>query len=99
MTIYIGNLPYEVNEDELRQAFLQFGQVESVTVVKDRFSGKSKGYGFVEMATKAEGDAAIKGLRDFKMKGRALNVNEARSRLNNRPPVNRSYMEHQQNPV
>jgi cold-inducible RNA-binding protein len=78
MKIYVGNLSYEVTEEDLRSAVEPFGQVESVTIIKDKYSGQSKGFGFVEMASKAEGQAAIDGLNGKELKGRALNVNEAR---------------------
>ena len=78
MNIYVGNLAYQVNDDDLRQAFEAFGEVASATVIKDKFSGESRGFGFVEMPVKAEGDAAITGLNGQDLKGRALNVNEAR---------------------
>ncbi|MBB5348036.1 RNA-binding protein [Desulfoprunum benzoelyticum] len=84
MKIYVGNMSYEVQEDDLRQAFGQFGQVESVAIITDKFSGRSKGFGFVEMATKEQGQAAIDGLNGKDIKGRALVVNEAR------PPEKRS---------
>ncbi len=80
MNIYVGNLSHEMTEEELRQAFEAFGQVESVTVIKDKFTGESRGFGFVEMPAKAEAQAAIEGLNAQEMKGRALNVNEARPR-------------------
>jgi RNA recognition motif-containing protein len=84
MKIYVGNMSYEVQEEDLRQAFSQFGQVESVAIITDKFSGRSKGFGFVEMATKEQGQAAIDGLNVKDLKGRALVVNEAR------PPEKRS---------
>ncbi|MBA3017311.1 MAG: RNA-binding protein [Desulfobacteraceae bacterium] len=80
MKIYVGNLSYEVTEEDLRLALEQFGQVESAAIIKDKYSGQSKGFGFVEMASKAEGQAAIEGLNGKELKGRALNVNEARPR-------------------
>ncbi len=80
MKIYVGNLSYDVSEDDLRQAFEQFGQIESAAIIKDKYSGQSKGFGFVEMASKAEGQAAIEGMNGKELKGRALNVNEARPR-------------------
>ena len=83
MKLYLGNLSYEVTEDDLRQALEPFGQVESVTILKDRDSGRPKGFGFAEMASKAEGQAAIEGLNGKELKGRALNVNEARPRTEN----------------
>lgn len=84
MKIYVGNLSYEVTEDDLQEALKEFGQVESVAIIKDRDSGQSKGFGFVEMASKDEGQAAIDGLNGKELKGRALNVNEARPRNENR---------------
>ena len=78
MKIYVGNLSYEVTEEDLRLALEQFGQVESATIIKDKHSGQSKGFGFVEMASKAEGQSAIDGLNGKELKGRALNVSEAR---------------------
>jgi len=80
MNIYVGNLAREVSEEDLRQAFAAFGQVASVTILKDRFSGESRGFGFVEMPAKAEAEAAITGLKGKELKGRTLNVNEARPR-------------------
>jgi RNA recognition motif-containing protein len=84
MKIYVGNLSYEVTEEDLRQALEAFGQVESATIIKDKYSGQSKGFGFVEMASKSEGQAAIDGLNGKELKGRALNVNEARPRTDDR---------------
>ena len=84
MKIYVGNLSYEVTEEDLKQSFEQFGQVESVAIITDKFTGKSKGFGFVEMASKAEGQSAIDGLNGKELKGRALNVNEARPRTESR---------------
>ena len=84
MKIYAGNLSYEVTEEDLRLTFEQFGQVESATIIKDRDSGRSKGFGFVEMPSKAEGQSAIDGLNGKELKGRALKVNEARPRTENR---------------
>ena len=80
MKLYIGNLSYEVTEEDLKLALEPFGKVESVTLIKDKFSGQSKGFGFVEMPSKAEGQSAIDGLNEKELKGRALNVNEARPR-------------------
>ncbi len=84
MNIYIGNLSYEVTEEGLWLALEQFGQVESATIIKDKHSGQSKGFGFVEMASKDEGQSAIDGLNGKELKGRALNVNEARPRTESR---------------
>ena len=84
MKIYVGNLSYEVTEEDLRLAVEEFGQVESTTIIKDKYSGQSKGFGFVEMASKDEGQAAIDGLNGKELKGRALKVNEARPRTESR---------------
>ena len=80
MNIYVGNLSREVTEEDLKLAFEPFGQVKSVTLIKDMFSGESKGFGFVEMPGKAEAQSAINGLNGKDLKGRPLNVNEARPR-------------------
>lgn len=80
MKIYVGNLSYSISEEELRQALEAFGPVESATIIKDKNSGQSKGFGFVEMASEADGKAAIEGLNGQEMKGRAIVVNEARPR-------------------
>ncbi len=85
MNIYVGNLPFSTGEEDLRTAFSAFGQVTSVAVIKDQFTGQSRGFGFVEMPNKAEGDAAINGLNGKELKGRALKVNEARPREERRP--------------
>ncbi len=78
MNIYVGNLSREVTEDDLRQAFEPFGQITSVNIIKDKFSGQSRGFGFVEMPGRAEAQAAIAGLNGKELKGRTLSVNEAR---------------------
>jgi len=78
--IYVGNLSYQVTDEELRQAFEAFGEVSSANVIMDKFSGQSKGFGFVEMPSKSEAEAAISSLNGKELKGRALNVNEARPR-------------------
>ncbi len=80
MNIYVGNLSFQVTEDDLRKAFEPFGQTSSVNLVKDKFTGESRGFGFVEMSGKAEGEAAIKGLDGTDLGGRPLKVNEARPR-------------------
>ena len=80
MNIYVGNLSYEVTEEDLRQAFEQSGQVESVSIINDKYSGRSKGFGFVEMPSNVEGQGAIEDLNGKELKGRELNVNEARPR-------------------
>jgi len=78
MKLYVGNLSYEVTDDELREAFEGFGQVASATVVKDRYTGQSKGFGFVEMPTDSEARAAISGVNGKDLKGRPVRVDEAR---------------------
>jgi len=78
MKIYVGNLSRDVTEDELRQEFMAFGKVDSVNIVRDRYNGQPRGFGFVEMPTKAEGHAAIVGLRGKTLGDRTLNVSEAR---------------------
>ncbi|NPV05929.1 MAG: RNA-binding protein [Syntrophaceae bacterium] len=80
MKIYVGNMPYSITEEDLKQAFEAFGQVESVTIIKDKMSGQSKGFGFVEMGSADQAQAAISGMNGKDMKGRKLNVNEARPR-------------------
>ena len=80
MKIFVGNMAREVMDDDLRQAFEAFGKVESATVIKDKFSGESRGFGFVEMPTASEAQAAISGMNGKELKGRAVNVNEARPR-------------------
>ncbi len=77
MNIYVGNLPYEVKDDELRQGFESYGQVSSVNVIKDRYSGRAKGFAFVEMDNEDEAKAAIAGLNGTLMNGRAIKVNKA----------------------
>jgi len=78
MNIFVGNLSRDVTEEDLRTAFSAFGQVSKVTILKDKFSGEPRGFGFVEMPAKAEAQAAINGMNQKDLKGRALNVNEAR---------------------
>jgi RNA recognition motif-containing protein len=84
MNIYVGNLSNEVTEEDLKQAFETFGQIESVNIIKDKYTNRSKGFGFVEMASKAEGQSAIDGLNGKELKGKAVNVNEARPRTESR---------------
>ena len=80
MNLYVGNLSFETTEEELQEAFAAFGQVRSVNIIKDKFSGEPRGFGFVEMGSNAEGLAAIAGLAGKELRGRPLNVNEARPR-------------------
>ncbi len=84
MNIYIGNLSYEVTDEDLKQAFGAFGQVESINIIKDKYSGESKGFGFVEMPDKAGAQSAIEGLNGKDLKGRTLKVDEARPRAQDR---------------
>lgn len=86
--LYVGGLPYQTTEDELRGLFEQAGTVASVTVITDRMSGRSKGFGFVEMATDEEAEAAIKQFDGKEFGGRTLTVNEARpmEKRPERPP-------------
>jgi cold-inducible RNA-binding protein len=80
MNIYVGNLSWEMIEDDLRTAFGEFGEVSSVSILKDKFTGRSRGFGFVEMPNKEEADKAISQLNGREMKGRAIKVNEAKPR-------------------
>ncbi len=84
MRIYVGNLPYDVTEEELQQEFLAYGEVTSVSILTDKLSGRPKGFGFVEMASKSEGEAAIAGINGKTIKERTVVVNEARPRTDNR---------------
>jgi len=84
MNIYVGNLARQATEDDLRGAFEAFGQVESVNIIKDRFSGESRGFGFVEMPSKEEAQKALDEMNGKDLMGRALNVNEARPRSERR---------------
>jgi len=85
MNLYVGNISRDVTEDDLRQAFQAFGTVESVSMIKDKFSGIPKGFAFVEMPVKEQAEAAIAGLKGKELKGRSLDVNEARPREERRP--------------
>ena len=80
MNIYVGNLSSDVSEEDLRHAFEAFGQIATVTIIKDKFSGESRGFGFVEMPSKNEAQSAIDGLNGKDLKGQSLKVNEARPR-------------------
>ena len=84
MNIYVGNISNEVKEEDLKEAFEAFGQVESVKIISDNYTGRSKGFGFVEMSSNSEAQSAIDGLNDKELKGRALKVNTARPRTENR---------------
>lgn len=80
MNIYVGNLSRDVSEAELREAFQAFGEIQSCNIIKDKFTGESRGFGFVEMPNKDEAEKAIAALNGKDMKGRNLTVNEARPR-------------------
>jgi RNA recognition motif-containing protein len=84
MDIYVGNLSYQFTDEELHAMFAEYGEVTSAKIVKDRFSGQSKGFGFVEMTVQADAENAIKKLDGFALKGRNLKVNQARPRDDNR---------------
>ena len=84
MKIYVGNLSYDVTEEELRQEFEAFGQVTSVNIITDKYSGRPRGFGFIEMASVSEGQAAITGLNGKTLRDRTLNVNTARPRSDDR---------------
>jgi len=84
MKIYVGNLPYEITEEELREEFGTFGEVSSVNIIKDKYTGRPRGFGFVEMAIVSEGRAAIAGLNGKAMKDQTLMVNAARPPSDNR---------------
>ncbi len=77
MNIYVGNLSFSTTEEELKEMFAPFGQVDSVSIIKDKFSGRSRGFGFVEMPDSSQGQAAIADLNGKETDGRALKVNEA----------------------
>ena len=82
MNIYVGNLPYNVKEDELKKVFEAYGEVNSVNIIKDRFSGRSKGFAFVEMAAEDEAKAAIEAINGTKLGGREIKVNVAKPKNN-----------------
>ena len=80
MNIYVGNLSFDVSEENLQQVFGPFGQISAITIIKDKYSGQSRGFGFVEMPNQAEAQAAIENLNGKEMLGRQMSVNEARPR-------------------
>lgn len=84
MNIYVGNLAREVTEEELKQEFAAFGQVASVSIIKDKYTGQARGFAFVEMPSKTEGQAAILGLKGKMLQERTLDVNEAQPRSDTR---------------
>ena len=80
MNIYVGNIAWSMTEDELNALFSEFGSVSSAKIITDKYSGRSKGFGFVEMDNEAEAEAAIEALNDSEQNGRNLRVNQARPR-------------------
>ena len=80
MNVYVGNLSYDLSEEDLKTAFEEYGEVTSAKIVSDRYSGRSKGFGFIEMTSDDEAKAAIEGLTGKELAGRAIVVNEARPR-------------------
>jgi len=84
MKIYVGNLSFDVTEEELRTEFAAFGKVESVSIITDKYTGRAKGFAFVEMPSVSEGQAAITGLNGKTLKDRTLTVNAARPRSDDR---------------
>ncbi len=84
MNIYVGNLHYGLTEDDLKEVFGEYGDVESVKIIADKFSGRSKGFGFVDMPNDLEGQKAIDELNDTDLKGRNMKVNQAREKTENK---------------
>ena len=84
MNIYVGQLPYNVSEDELKDLFTQYGEIESLNLIKDKFTGRSKGFAFVDMPNNSEADTAIKALNKSMLKGREIKVNQAEAKRNKR---------------
>jgi cold-inducible RNA-binding protein len=91
MKLYVGNLSYQTSSDDLQQLFAKAGTVETASVVEDRETGRSRGFGFVEMSSKEEGEAAIQQFNGQDLGGRALNVNEAKPRENRNGGGGRRY--------
>jgi cold-inducible RNA-binding protein len=86
MNLYVGNLPYRISEDQLKSTFEEFGEVSSCTIIKDKVTGQSKGFGFLEMPGREEAETAISNLNGRDLMGRKINVNEARPREGGRGP-------------
>ncbi|MFC1598576.1 RNA recognition motif domain-containing protein [Patescibacteria group bacterium] len=82
--LYVGNLPYSITQEQLSEIFSEAGAVTSATIITDKFSGRSKGFGFVEMSSDEEGDKAIELLNEKELEGRPIKVNEAKPREDNR---------------
>jgi RNA recognition motif-containing protein len=80
MNIYVGNISSQLTEEELKEAFVAYGEISSVKLIKDKYTGEPRGFGFVEMSEKSEAEAAITGLNGKELKGKTLKVNEARPR-------------------
>jgi len=80
MNIYVGNLAYTMTEDELQETFAEFGEISTVNIITDKYSGQSKGFGFVEMVKQADAETAIKELNGKTVKGMSIKVNQARPR-------------------
>jgi len=78
MTLYVGNIPFNLREEELHGVFAQYGEVSSVKIIKDKFTGKSKGFAFVEMSSSEAGNNAVSQVNGMEVKGRQLKVNEAK---------------------
>lgn len=91
MNLYVGNLNWQTTEADLQTAFEAFGQVSSVTIIKDKYTGQSRGFGFVEMADDSEGQAAIDGLNGKEIDGRTLRIDLARPRDDSRDRGDRKY--------
>ena len=91
MNIYVGNLSYRVTEDELQQLFAEYGSVVNVNIIKDKYTGQSKGFGFVEMEKQAEAEEAIKRLDGSSVNGRNIQVNQARPRNERSKPRSRGW--------
>lgn len=86
VNIYVGNISFSMNEGNLRELFEEYGEVSSAQILQDRYTGRSRGFGFVEMPNQSEAEAAIEGLNQKEIMGRPLRVNEARPREDRRPP-------------
>ena len=84
MKIYVGQLPYNVNESDLKELFSKFGDLESVNLIMDRYSGRSKGFGFIDMPNNSEADTAIKALNKSMLKGREVKVNQVQQQRRNK---------------
>ncbi len=91
MNIYIGQLPYSVTEEELKEMFLHYGEVASLNLIMDNYTGQSKGFGFIDMPNNSEADQAIKGLNKSMLKGREIKVNQAEERRKKKTFRNKRY--------